>query len=78
MIPADPRAEAARRDRWWNPAQRWRALQEFLDWADAQQPVSRNAPAQRLREEALKRRRLERPPFPRSPNGRAGAGATSD
>lgn len=66
MTATDPRAKAIRRDRLWDPARRWKALNEFLDWADAQRPVSRNAPAERLRAEAL---------FPRqwAPRVRAGA-----
>jgi hypothetical protein len=37
--------EAAKRDRMWSPAQRWKAMQEFITWADQQQPIRRNTPA---------------------------------
>ncbi len=57
----DPKVEAARRDRCWDARERWAALQEFLTWAERQQPSPRNDPAVRRREEARKRRRLGMP-----------------
>jgi hypothetical protein len=36
-------SEEAKRDRMWDPAERWRMIQEMIDWADAQKPVPRNS-----------------------------------
>jgi hypothetical protein len=40
--------EEAKRDAHWNPAERWRVIQETIDWADAQAPVPRNSKARCL------------------------------
>ena len=37
------RREEAKRDAHWNPAARWRAIQETITWADAQMPIPRNS-----------------------------------
>lgn len=42
------RREEAKRDAHWNPAERWRAIQETIAWADAQAPVTRNSKARCL------------------------------
>jgi hypothetical protein len=49
------RQEEAKRDRHWSPAERWRIIQETIDWADAQAPVSRNSMTRCLE---LQRRKL--------------------
>ena len=49
--------EEAKRDRMWDPADRWRMIQEMIDWADAQQSVPRNSKEGCL---AAQRRMLER------------------
>jgi hypothetical protein len=51
------RREEAKRDRMWDPAERWEIIQEMIDWADAQKPVPRNSKEGCL---AAQRRRLER------------------
>jgi hypothetical protein len=37
------RREEAKRDRMWDPAERWRMIEEMIDWADSQKPVPRNS-----------------------------------
>jgi hypothetical protein len=37
--------EERRRDACWAPADRWRAIQETIAWADAQQKIPRNSKA---------------------------------
>jgi hypothetical protein len=37
------RCEEAKRDRMWDPAERWRMFEEMIDWADSQKPVPRNS-----------------------------------
>ncbi|MGD0516239.1 MAG: hypothetical protein ABSA26_01775 [Thermoguttaceae bacterium] len=37
------RREEAKRDRIWDPAERWRMIEEMIDWADAQKSVPRNS-----------------------------------
>jgi hypothetical protein len=49
------RREEEKRQRCWDPAERWRVLQETIAWADAQAAVSRNTPARCLE---LQRARL--------------------
>ncbi len=41
--------EETKRERQWNPLQRWRALQTTIAWAEAQTAVRRNTPAACLR-----------------------------
>lgn len=50
-------AEETKRDRMWDPVQRWRAIQDTITWAE-QQPASggRNVPANRLAEQNRKTR----------------------
>jgi hypothetical protein len=36
-------SEEAKRIRMWDPVERWRMIQEMIDWADAQKPVPRNS-----------------------------------
>jgi hypothetical protein len=45
------RREEQKREAMWDPAERWRVIQEMIDWADAQAPVSRNTPARCLERE---------------------------
>jgi hypothetical protein len=40
--------EEQKREANWDPAERWRALQAMIAWADAQAPVPRNTPARCL------------------------------
>ncbi len=51
-------AEEARRERHWDPAVRWRVLQETIAWAEAQATVRRNSNAARLAEQREKLARL--------------------
>ena len=51
-------AEEARRERHWDPAVRWRVLQETIAWAEAQATVRRNSKAARLAEQRKKLARL--------------------
>jgi hypothetical protein len=51
------RREEEKRQRCWDPAERWRVLQEMIVWADAQAQVSRNTPARCLELERAKLRR---------------------
>ena len=44
--------EAAKRDRNWNPALRWKVLQETIAWVDAQATISRNSKAACLANQA--------------------------
>ncbi len=36
--------EEAKRQRCWDPLQRWKVLQETIAWVDSQQAVPRNSP----------------------------------
>jgi hypothetical protein len=36
------RREEEKRERHWDPAVRWRLIQELITWADSQAPVGRN------------------------------------
>jgi hypothetical protein len=47
-------AEEARRDRHWDPAMRWKVLQETITWAESQTTVRRNTKASRLAEQQRK------------------------
>ena len=38
------RAEESKRDRCWDPAARWKVIQETITWAEAQTTVRRNTP----------------------------------
>ena len=38
-------AEEAKRERNWDPALRWKVLQDTIDWAEQQATVRRNTPA---------------------------------
>jgi hypothetical protein len=49
------RREQARRERAWDPAARWRAIQETITWAEAQATVRRNTPVACVAAEARKR-----------------------
>jgi hypothetical protein len=58
-------AEEERRERNWDPAVRWRVLQETIAWAEAQATVRRNTKQSRLAEQRAKLARLraaESPP----------------
>ncbi len=47
--------EELKREKCWDPQQRWQVLQETIAWVDSQQAVPRNSPAGCL---AAERRRL--------------------
>lgn len=50
-------AEEAKRDRMWNPAHRWRAIQDTITWAEKQATAAeRNRPANRIAEQNRKAR----------------------
>ena len=36
--------EERKREACWDPAVRWRVLQETISWVDSQQPMPRNSP----------------------------------
>jgi hypothetical protein len=44
-------AEERKRDRAWNPAERWRLIKETIAWAEAQLTTRRNTPARRIQNE---------------------------
>jgi hypothetical protein len=46
--------EKAKRERNWDPAQRWKVIQETLAWCEAQATVRRNTPAACLAEQNRK------------------------
>jgi len=54
--------EELKRERQWNPAERWRVIQETITWAEAQATVGRNLPTNRLREQTEKLRSLRASP----------------
>ena len=43
--------EHARRERAWDPAARWQAIQETMGWVEAQANVRRNTPAACIEQE---------------------------
>jgi len=49
------RREEEKRERCWDPVQRWRAIQEMITWAESLPTVRRNTPARCLE---LQRARL--------------------
>lgn len=55
-LPMNPliRNEELKREHGWSSQERWRLVQEALDWAEAQSTVKRNDPKNRLMEEARK------------------------
>jgi hypothetical protein len=38
------RSEEAKRERMWDPALRWRVLQQIIAWAESQATIQRNTP----------------------------------
>ncbi|MHB0960690.1 MAG: hypothetical protein ACYC6N_31355 [Pirellulaceae bacterium] len=50
--------EEQRRERNWDPAERWRVLQETLSWAEAQATVRRNTKQSQLARQSEKVARL--------------------
>jgi hypothetical protein len=52
-------AEEQKRDRNWDPAERWRVLQETITWAEGQATVRRNTPARCLELQRAKLARLD-------------------
>jgi hypothetical protein len=48
------REEEQRRERHWDPLQRWNAIQATISWAEAQGTVQRNTKAARLAEQNQK------------------------
>ena len=46
--------EEAKRERNWDPALRWKVIQDTITWAEAQQSVRRNTPEACRREEQRK------------------------
>jgi hypothetical protein len=62
--PADDdlkRREEAKREACWDPAERWRVLQETITWAEAQLQVRRNTPQRCLQLQAAKLALLQQP-----------------
>ena len=37
------RSEEEKRNRMWDPVERWQMIQEMIEWADAQKSVPRNS-----------------------------------
>jgi len=58
QIAADKKREELKRDRCWDPQQRWKVIQETITWAEQQSTVRRNDPANRLAEQRRKARPL--------------------
>ena len=50
--------EEQRRERNWDPAERWRILQETLSWAEAQATVRRNTKQSQLAKQKEKLARM--------------------
>lgn len=48
--------EEKKRERCWDPAERWKVIQQTITWAEQQADVPRNSPAACLAEEARKKR----------------------
>jgi hypothetical protein len=53
------KAEEIKRERNWNPATRWKVIQDTITWAEAQSTGRRNDPAKRHAEEMVKLRRMK-------------------
>lgn len=51
-------AEEAKRERNWDPALRWKVIQDTINWAEQQATVRRNTPAACLAEQQRKLRAL--------------------
>lgn len=51
--------EEIKRERSWNPATRWKVIQDTITWAEAQATARRNDPAKRHAEETVKLRRMQ-------------------
>ncbi len=52
MTPEEKASEEAKRERCWDPLQRWKAFQETIAFVDSQQPVPRNSRASCLARQA--------------------------
>jgi hypothetical protein len=46
-------AEEAKRDRMWDPAERWKVLQDTIAWAESQPTVRRNTREACLKKQAM-------------------------
>ncbi len=46
--------EERKRERSWNPAARWKVIQETITWAETQASVRRNKPFERIAEQNRK------------------------
>jgi hypothetical protein len=46
------RREEEKRDRCWDPRERWRVIEQTIAWIDRQQPVPRNSPQSCLANQA--------------------------
>jgi hypothetical protein len=46
--------EESKRERSWSAQERWRMIQDAINWAETQSTVRRNSPRNRLEEEARK------------------------
>jgi hypothetical protein len=51
--------EESKRERGWNPATRWKVIQDTITWAEAQSTVRRNDPTKRHAEETVKLRQMQ-------------------
>ena len=54
-----PRREKEKRERCWDPAERWQVIQEMITWAESLPTVRRNTPARCLEIERVLLARLE-------------------
>lgn len=52
-------AEEARRNRNWDPCERWNAILQTIEFAEAQQPVKRNSKKACLERQAFLNRELQ-------------------
>ena len=48
------RREEQRRERHWDPAMKWKVIQETITWAEAQSSFHKNSIRARLKEQAAK------------------------
>ncbi|MGA2616949.1 MAG: hypothetical protein ABSF26_05010 [Thermoguttaceae bacterium] len=66
------RREEQKREAAWNPLQRWRALQQFITWAESQATGGRNTPARcKEKERAILANLKGTVPFSACPGGQA-------
>jgi hypothetical protein len=70
-------SEEAKRERNWDPAERWRVIQATIAWAEQQQTVRRNTPAACLAHQNRLLASLASAAQATPPNSAAGAAQTT-